>query len=324
VVGVRHLLALVKRAGIAWNDDDAASMGASLAYYTLFAIAPMLVIIIAAAGLIFGRDAAQAHILGQLRTLTGNAGVLAIQQLLEGAHAASTSVAVAVVGGAVLLFGATSVFAELYGDLNKIWRSPSLPKAGGLVHLIRTRILSFGMILGIGFLLLVSLVLSAGVSAAGEWWGARFTAWTVSVKVVNVCLNVGTIALAFAMIQKLLPRAAVAWRDVWIGAVITAVLFEIGKFLIGVYLGNTYLAGFGAAGSLVVFLVWVYFSAQLFLLGAEFTWVYAYRYGSRVGQTPPPPPRLRSGRPVTATAAEVAREHHPKKLSFHPHTGVSS
>jgi membrane protein len=312
-VSIRHLVALLKRAAIAWNDDDAASMGAAVAFYTLFAIAPLLVMVVAVAGPIFGRDAAQDHILGQLRSLTGDAGVLAIQQLLRGARSSTTSVAAALVGSAILLLGATSVFAELYGDLNRIWRLPTLPKASGIVHLIRTRILSFGMILAIGFLLVVSLVVSAALAAAGDWWGARFTAWTVVVQVVNAVLNIGTITVAFAMIYKFLPRAAIAWRDVWVGAAITAMMFEVGKFLIGLYLGNTYLsAGLGAAGSLVVFLVWVYFSAQVFLLGAEFTWVYAYREGSRAGEAPPDPPPPRSGRPISAAAAD-AHQGHPKK-----------
>jgi len=311
---IPHPFALLKRAAVAWNDDDASSMGAALALYTLFAIPPLLVMVIAAAGVMFGRDAAQRQILGQLRNLTGDAGALAMEQLLEGARSPSTSVVVAVVGTAILLFGTTSVFAELYGDLNKIWRSPSLHRASGIVHLIRTRILSFGMILGIGFLLLVSLVASAALTAAGDWWGSRFTAWTVTVEVVNAVINLGMITVAFAMIYKLLPRAAIAWSDVWVGAVMTAVLFEVGKFLIGLYLGAAFVSsGFGIAGSLVVFLVWVYFAAEIFLLGAEFTWVYAYRYGSRAGEAPPDPPAPRSGRPLSAAAAEAAHQRHLKQ-----------
>jgi membrane protein len=313
-VSVRHPFALLKRAAVAWNDDDASSMGAALAFYTVFAIAPLLVMVIAVAGLIFGRDAAQSQILDQLRSLTGEPGVRAMEQLLEGARSSTTSVIVAVVGTAILLLGTTSVFAELYGDLNRIWRSPSLPRASGIVHLIRTRILSFGMILGVGFLLLVSLVVSAALAAAGDWWGSRFTAWTITVQVVNAAFNLGTITVAFAMIYKFLPRAAIAWRDVWIGALMTAMLFQIGKFVIGLYLGTTYIASaFGAAGSLVVFLVWVYYSAEIFLLGAEFTWVYAYRVGSRAGEAPPDPPPPRSGRPLTAAAAEAAHEKHLKE-----------
>ena len=311
---IPHLLVLLKRAAVAWDNDDAASMGAALAYYTLFSIAPLLVMVIAFTGLLFGRDAAQSHILAQLRSLTGDAGTQVIEQLLAGARGASTSIVAAVVGSALLLLGATSVFAELYGDLNKIWRSPSPPKASGIVRTIRTRILSFGMILGIGFLMIVSLVVSAALAAAGEWWGSRFVAWSIFVRVVNGGLNLGTITVAFAMIYKFLPRAAVAWRDVWVGAAITAILFEIGKLVIGLYIGQTNVAsGFGAAGSLVVFLVWVYYSVQVFLLGAEFTWVYAYRDGSRTGEAPPDPPPPRSGPPVTAAAAEAAHQRKSKK-----------
>jgi membrane protein len=289
-------------------------MGAALALYTLFAIPPLLVMVIAAAGVMFGRDAAQRQILGELRNLTGDAGALAMEQLLEGARSSSTSVVVAIVGTAILLFGTTSVFAEPHGDLNKIWRSPSLPRVSGIVHLIRTRILSFGMILGIGFLLLVSLVASAALAAAGDWWGSRFVAWTVTVRVANAVFDLATITVAFAMIYKLLPRAAIAWRDVWIGAVMTAVLFEVGKFFIGLYLGAALVfSGFGIAGSLVVFLVWVYFAAEIFLLGAEFTWVYAYRFGSRAGEAPPDPPSPRSGRPLTAAAVDAAHQKHLKE-----------
>lgn len=310
---IPHPFALLKRAAVAWNDDDASSMGAALAYYTMFAIPPLLVMVIAAAGLMFGRDAAERQILAQLRNLTGDAGVLAMQQLLEGAGSSTASGVVAVVGTAVLLFGTTSVFAELYGDLNKIWRSPSLPRVSGIVHLIRTRILSFGMILGIGFLLLVSLVASATLAAVGDWWGSRFAAWALTVQVVNAIFSFTMITVAFAMIYKFLPRAAIAWRDVWIGAAMTAGLFEIGKALIGLYLGTYIASGFGVAGSLVVFLVWVYFAAEIFLLGAEFTWVFAYRYGSRAGAAPPDPPSPRSGRPLTAAAADATRQKHPKE-----------
>lgn len=309
-----HLLALLKRAAVAWDNDDAASMGAALAYYTLFSIAPLLIMVIAVAGVIFGRDAAQSHILGQLRGLTGNAGAQVIEQLLGSTRGSATSMAAVVVGSIVLLLGATSVFAELYGDLNKIWRCPSPPRVSGIVRLVRTRILSFGMILGIGFLMIVSLVLSAALAAVGAWWGSRFVAWTVIVQVVNACLNIGTITVAFAMIYKFMPRAAVAWSDVWVGAAMTAILFEIGKRLIGLYIGQTNVAsGFGAAGSLVVFLVWVYYSVQVFLLGAEFTWVYAYREGSRTGEAPPDPPSPRSGRPVSAAAADAVHKRRPKK-----------
>ena len=303
---VPQLLGLFKRAAGAWNDDDAASMGAALAYYTIFSIAPLIILVIAVLGMIFGRDAAQGHILDQLRGLVGDAGASAVQDMLRSASVAGRSIPAAIISVITLLLGATSVFTELYGDLNRIWRMPAAPKASGIVTLLRTRLLSFGMILGIGFLLLVSLVISAGLAAVGDWWGSRFQAWTIIVQVINAVLSLAMITAAFALIYKYLPRARIAWKDVFAGAFCTAVLFELGKLLIGVYLGKTRVAtGFGAAGSLAVFLVWVYYSAQIFLLGAEFTWVYAYRHGSRTGEAPPEPPPPRRGRPVSAADAEA-------------------
>jgi membrane protein len=307
-VTIAELFTLLRKSAAAWNNDDASSMGAALAFYTLFSIAPLLVMVIAVASLIFGRDAAQGHILGQLRGLTGEAGAQALEDLLKSANSPAKSALAAVVGTVVLLLGATTLFTELYGNLNRIWRSPSAPKASGIWHLIRTRILSFGMILGIGFLLLVSLVVSAGLAAAGEWWGARFTGWPLVGQAVSFVMSLATYTLAFAMIYKFLPRAHIDWHDVWIGATVTAVLFEIGKLLIGLYVDTTsFTSVFGAAGSLVVLLVWVYYSAQVFLLGAEFTRVYAYRRGSRAGEEPPKPPPQRQGRPLKAPPARWAR-----------------
>ncbi len=298
---IAQLFTVLRKSAAAWNNDDASSMGAALAFYTLFSIAPLLIMVIAVAGLIFGRDAAQGHILGELRGLTGDAGAQAVENLLKNADSPAKSALAAVLGTAVLLLGATAVFTELYGNLNRIWRSPSAPMASGIWHLIRTRILSFGMILGIEFLLLVSLVVSAGLAAAGDWWGARFTGWPLVGQAVNFILSLAIYTVAFAMIYKFLPRAHIDWHDVWIGATVTAVLFEIGKLLIGLVGMTSITSAFGAAGSLVVLLVWVYYSAQVFLLGAEFTRVYAYRRGSRADEEPPAPPPQRQGRPLKAT-----------------------
>ena len=297
---IPQFLTLLRKSAAAWNTDDASSMGAALAFYTLFSIAPLLVMIIAVASLILGPDAAQEHILGQLRALTGAAGAQAVAELLKSANSPAKNALTALVGTVVLLLGATSVFTELYGDLNRIWRSPSAPKASGIWHLLRTRILSFGMILGIQFLLIVSLVVSAAVAAAGARWGARFTGWPLVDRAVNFSLSLAIYTVAFAMIYKYVPRAHVTWHDVWIGAAVTAVLFETGKLLIGL-VGLTWItSAVGAAGSLVVLLIWVYYSAQVFLLGAEFTRVYAYREGSRADEEPPAPPPQRQGRPLKA------------------------
>ncbi len=306
---VKDALTLLKKAASAWNNDDAASMGAALAYYTLFSIAPLLLMVISIASLIFGHDVAQGQIMAQLRGLLGESGAKTIEDLLAGAGNPASNALTAIVGTFVLLLGATSVFAELYADLNKIWRLPAPPKASGIVHLVRTRILSFGMILGIGFLLVVSLVVSAVLNAAGSWWGAHFAGWDTVVNVVNSILSVAILMGAFAMIYKFMPRAEILWKDVWVGAGVTALLFEIGKFLIGLYLGRVNIAsGFGAAGSLVILLIWIYYSAQIFLLGAEFTWVYTYRHGSRVGEAPPEPAPRRAGRPVSEADTEARHE----------------
>jgi membrane protein len=302
-VTIAQLLTVLRKSAAAWNNDDASSMGAALAFYTLFSIAPLLVMVIAVAGLIFGRDAAQGHILSQVRGLTGDAGAQAVEELVKSANSPVQSALAAVVGTVVLLFGATAVFTELYGNLNRIWRSPSAPRVSGILHLIRTRILSFGMILGIEFLLVVSLVVSAGIAAAGDWWGARFTGWPLVAQAVDFIMSLATYTLAFAMIYKFLPRAHIDWHDVWIGATVTAVLFEIGRLLIGLYVTTRITPVFGTAGSLVILLIWVYYSAQVFLLGAEFTRVYAYRRGSRAGEEPPEPPPQRQGRPLKATPA---------------------
>ena len=300
VVTIPQFLTLLRKSAAAWNTDDASSMGAALAFYTLFSIAPLVVMVIAVASLILGPDAAQEHILGQLRALTGAAGAQAVAELLKSANSPAKNALTALVGTVVLLLGATSVFTELYGNLNRIWRSPSAPKASGIWHLLRTRILSFGMILGIQFLLIVSLVVSAAVAAAGAWWGARFTGWPLVDRAVNFSLSLAIYTVAFAMIYKYVPRAHITWHDVWIGAAVTAVLFETGKLLIGL-VGLTWItSAVGAAGSLVVLLIWVYYSAQVFLLGAEFTRVYAYREGSRAGEEPPAPPPQRQGRPLKA------------------------
>jgi len=302
-VKVREFFTLLRKSAAAWNTDDASSMGAALAFYTLFSIAPLVIMVIAGASLIFGPDAAQVHILGQLRALIGGAGADAVTDLLKSANSPAKSVLTAIAGTIILLLGATTVFIELYGNLNRIWRSPTAPKASGIWHLFRTRILSFGMILGIQFLLIVSLMVSAALAAAGAWWGARFTGWAVVDQVVNLVMSLAIYTVTFAMIYKYMPRAHITWHDVWIGAAVTAVLFEIGKLLLGLVGMTAITSAFGAAGSLVMLLIWVFYSAQVFLLGAEFTRVYTYREGSRADEEPPAPPPQRQGRPIKAPPA---------------------
>ncbi len=283
---LKRIWGLVKKSIVAWVDDFAPSMGAALAYYTLFSIAPLLMIAIAVAGLAFGQEAAQGEIVGQIQGVIGREGAIAVEGLLKSANAPARGIFLTVVSVITLLIGATTVFAELQSDLDRIWRIPAPAKVNGIWILLRSRLLSFGLVLGLGFLLLVSLLVSAAIAAFGKWWDGAFEGWETLLQGLNFGFSLAVSALLFAVIYKYMPRARIAWRDVWVGAAVTAFLFEIGKILIGLYLGKTSVAsGFGAAGSLVVLLVWVYFAAQIFLLGAEFTWVYAHEYGSKRART---------------------------------------
>jgi membrane protein len=266
----------------AWVDDYGPSMGAALAYYTMFSMAPLLLIVIAVAGLVFGEQAARGEIAAQLSALMGPAGADAVQSLLTSVRQPAQSGAATVLGLGLLLVGATTVFGELQDALDRIWRVPVRSRSAGWVKLLRARLLSFGMILAIGFLLMVSLVLSAILATLGRWWSPAFGGWLALADWANTVASFALVAVVFALIYKVMPRARVQWRDVIIGALVTATLFSLGKALIGVYIGRSGIgSAFGAAGSLVVVLVWVYYSAQIFLLGAEFTWVFANTYGSR-------------------------------------------
>jgi membrane protein len=278
---------VLKDAFTAWVDDYAPSMGAALAYYTIFSIAPLLVIVIAIAGLVFGEEAASGAIFEQLRGMVGDSGAMAVQGLVRSASEPAQSIAAAVAGVLTLVLGATTVLGELQSALDRIWRAPPA-RHNGILHMIHSRALSFGMILVIGFLLMVSLVLSAAIAAFGEWWGDWLGRMRWLLEALNFVVSFIAVTALFAMIYKILPRVRIGWRDVWVGAAVTALLFTVGKFLIGLYLGKSGVtSGFGAAGSVVVLLVWVYYSAQVFLLGAEFTAIYAYRFGSLRGQERP-------------------------------------
>ena len=273
---------LGKHTVAAWVDDYAPSMGAALSYYTVFSLAPMLLIVIAVAGAVFGDEAARGEIFGQLHGLMGADAAKTVEDVLTSVSEPKEGIAATTIGIVLLLIGATSVFGELQDALDRIWRAPARDRSGGFLGLVRARLLSFGMILGIAFLLMVSLVLGAATAALGKWWSGAFGSWEVLAQSVNVVLGFALTTLGFAMIYKLMPRVRVQWRDVWLGAVVTALLFTVGRFLIGLYIGKSGIAsGFGAAASLIVILIWVYYSAQIFLLGAEFTWIYARTFGSK-------------------------------------------
>src|SRR5918999_6335393 len=303
---IKHGWSLLKKATSAWSNDYAPSMGAALSYYTLFSIAPLLLIVIAIAGFFFGDEAVRGDIPASLQGLMGEEGAKAIEDMIASASKPQEGMIATVTGVVVLIIGATTVFGELQNSLDRIWRAPAR-EAGGVWSLLRSRLLSIGMILGIVFLLMVSLVFDAVLQTLGKAWGTE--GWQVVAQVVNFIVGFGLTTVGFALIYKLMPRARIAWHDVWVGAAVTAILFTIGKFLIGLYIGRSAVASsFGAAGSLVVVMVWVYYSAQIFLFGAEFTWVYAHEFGSRRGQPRPgsETPKVEA-QPEAKPASEPAR-----------------
>jgi membrane protein len=286
---LRAVYALFRDAALHWIEDYAQSMGAALAYYTIFSIAPLLLIVIAIAGFFFGEEAARGEIYLQLQGMLGTRGALAVQDLLESAGRRADSVPAALFGIVLLFVGATSVFAELQDALDRIWRVPRRQRSAGLWSLLRTRLLSFGLILGVGFLLVVSLALSAALRALSRWWDPDTDSFATFSGFTELGLSLVLMTTMFALIYKSMPHARVAWRDVWVGSTVTAALFLLGKGLIGLYIGGSGITTlFGAAASLIVVLLWVYYSAQIFLYGAEFTWVYCHRYGSRRERPPRP------------------------------------
>jgi membrane protein len=281
-ITVRAIFKLLHQTVLSWLDNYAPSMGAALAFYTLFSLAPLMLIVVSVGGMVFGEDAARGEIASQLAMLMGSGGALAVQDLLASVRQPQQGSLATAIGLSLLLLGATTVFAELQNALDRIWHAPASWSGGTWLTLVRTRLLSFGMILAIGFLLLVSLMFSAGLTLMGHWVEPMFGAWYAIAALSNALVAFAMVTAMFAVIYKVMPRVRVQWRDVWTGALFTSVLFSFGRFLIGLYIGRSgVVTAFGAAGSLVVILLWVYYSAQIFLLGAEFTWVYANTFGSR-------------------------------------------
>ena len=261
-------------------------MGAALAFYTLFAIAPLFVIVLALAGFWFGEEAARRELFSQVSGLVGTEGGEAIQALVSAARKPTTGAWATVIAVVTLFVGATGVFVQLQDALNSIWGVRRKP-GRGLRNFIKDRLLSFALILGIGFLLLVSLILSAGLSALGNFVTGLLPAQATLWQWINFGVSFGVITLLFAVIFKVLPDVKIAWRDVWIGALLTALLFNLGKYLLGLYLGRSSVtSAYGAAGSLVIVLLRVYYSAQILFFGAKFTQIYSNRYGSHLEPAP--------------------------------------
>jgi membrane protein len=280
-----RLWTVLKKALAGWWNDNVPRMGAALAYYTLFSLAPILIVAIAVAGLAFGPEAVRGEIVGQIEGLVGRDGAQAVQAMLEGAGKPSSSILATIIGVITFFLGATGAFLELQTALDAIWRVKPKVRGSFIRDLVLQRLISFGLVVGVGFLLLTSLLVSAGLAALDKYMGHAYPGVAVLLQAVNVVVSLGVITLLFAMIYKVLPDVKLAWSDVWVGALVTAGLFTIGKFLIGLYLGTSSLAStYGAAGSVLVVLVWVYYSSQLILLGAEFTRAYVEQFGPR----PPP------------------------------------
>jgi membrane protein len=269
-----------------WKEDNASRLSAALAYYTVFSLAPMLAIIIAITGLMGQSEAARVQILSQVGDLIGPQGAAFVANLIASTGSPAEGLLALLLGIITLLFGALGVFNELQTSLNIIWNI-RVEKTQGFLQSIRKllidRFLSFAMILAIGFLLLVSLVVTAALSAAQEIIGDALPFSEFFMQIVNLAISVGVITILFALMFKYLPEAEIAWHDAWIGAFVTALLFSLGKAAIGIYLGNSAVGStFGAAGSLVLLLLWIYYSAQILFFGAEFTQVYANRFGSKI------------------------------------------
>ena len=274
---------LIKDTFARWIDDNPFQLGAALAYYTLFSMAPLLLIAIAVAGLVFGREASQNQIIGVIEDLVGGQSARAIQAIIESAGQRPDSGFFATaVGLILLLLGAGGVVGQLQDSLNTIWRVA--PKTGrGIMGFLQDRLISYAMVLSVGFLLLVSLIISAVLTAVSGLVGGFLPINVVTAHILDIIVSFAFITLLFAVIYKFVPDVRIAWRDVWIGAAVTSLLFAVGKYLIGFYLGHSTVTSiYGAAGSLVTLLLWVYYSSLMFFFGAELTQVYATRYGSRV------------------------------------------
>lgn len=270
---------LIKESYKQWSEDKASRLAASLSFYTMLSISPLLVLTVAVAGFVFGTSTAQQQLLDQIRNLVGEQGAQAAQNMLENAAQPNVASVAGIIGLATLLWGASNVFNQLYESMNMIWNVEPKPGQGIVANLMK-RGLAFSMVLAIGFLLLVSLVVSAVLAAMGAYFSTLLPGGDLIWQAVNFLVSLGIITLLFALLYKYLPDVRIAWRDIWLGAFVTALLFVIGKELLSFYLGRqSFGSTYGAAGSLVVLLVWVYYSAQIFFFGAEFTQVYATRYG---------------------------------------------
>ncbi|MBD1910282.1 MULTISPECIES: YihY/virulence factor BrkB family protein [unclassified Leptolyngbya] len=314
------LFPLLKATYAEWTEDKVPRLAAALAYFTIFSLAPLLVIAISIAALFFGEEAARGQIVGQIQGLLGQEGASFVEAMIVNANRVESGGFATVIGIITLLVGASGVFGQLQDALNTIWEVAPRPDRG-IINFIRTRFLSFGMVVVIGFLLLVSLVISALVAGIGTYMNGLAPSLAPLWELVNFLVSFGIITFLFALIYKVLPDVHITWGDVGIGAAVTALLFTIGRTLIGIYLGSAAIgSAYGAAGSLVVILVWVFYSAQILLFGAEFTQVYARRYGSQIRPTSLAVPlteqgRVQQGIPTKEYVEAIAQSKQPESSS---------
>jgi membrane protein len=308
---VKRYLDLLKQAFTEFQQDKAQRLGAALAYYTIFSIAPLLLIGIAIAGIVFGKSEAQAEIVEQLQRLMGDTAAKAITDMLVSSGKPKAGMVAVIIGIVTLLVGAAGVFGNLKEALNTIWNVEVKP-SGGILGMIKQRFLSFAMVLGVGFLLLVTLVFDAVIASLGKYAGDRLPGGEALWQTLQLVVSFGVVTVLFAMIFRYLPDTHVEWRDVWAGALFTAFLFVIGKFALGLYLGKSVVGStFGAAGSLVVLLVWVYWSTNILFFGAEFAQVYARTRGSMKSSEP----RAASGERDSQRAVAVPLAAHRTPLA---------
>lgn len=281
----KDIVPLIKETVKEWSEDKATRLAAALAYYTVFSIPPLLIIVLAIVGQVFDQEIAQQQLINQIIALIGPGGDsvgTALEAILDNVGRPQGSLIAIIIGIITLFFGASGVFGELHSALNTIWEVAPQP-ARGILGTIKDRFFSFTMVLGIGFLLLVSLLLSTMLSALGDFFTGLLPETIILMQVFNQVVSFGLITVLFALMFKVIPDVEITWREVWVGAAATALLFTLGKYLIGLYLGNSAVAStYGAAGSIIVILVWVFYSAQILFLGAEFTQVYANHYGSHL------------------------------------------
>jgi membrane protein len=325
----QDILDLLKETFSEFGEDKVQRLGAALAYYTIFSLAPLLVIVIAIAGFVFGEEAARNQIVGQISGLVGESGAELIQTMIQGASEPRTGIIATIVGIVTLVLGAGGVFGQLRDSLNTIWEVEPKPGPGGIqgvLHALKNNFFSFTMVLGTGFLLLVSLVLSAALTALGDWISGTFSGiGPLILGILNFVISFGVITLLFALLFKIVPDAEIAWKDVWIGAIITALLFTIGRFVIGRFIATqSAVAAFGAAAALVLLLIWIYYSAQILFLGAEFTQVYANRFGSRIAPAEDAMPLTKEAAAKQGIPKEESAEARGKKGAAQPAPGAAA